>query len=295
MYNSEKTLAELFERTASVFGNLALNFEIIFVDDGSSDNSWSVIQQLKKENPDNIKGVRFARNYGQHNATLCGMKHATGDFILTMDDDLEFLPEDIPLLIENQKQTNSDVVYGVNRTKKIGFWRKMMTAFFRKLQLLNDKNTVRGSSFRLIKKSIANQLQQHLREFSFVDEFILWYTNNITSIDVSSGITTSKTRYKVGGLMNMSKNLVLLSSSLPLKFVTTFGFLMMLFNFLLGLIIIYRRIILAIDVKGYTSILVTLLFTSGAIIFCIGIVAEYIGKILKMSYGKPAYFESEIV
>ena len=235
MYNSEKTLAELFERTASVFGNLALNFEIIFVDDGSSDNSWSVIQQLKKENPDNIKGVRFARNYGQHNATLCGMKHATGDFILTMDDDLEFLPEDIPLLIENQKQTNSDVVYGVNRTKKIGFWRKMMTAFFRKLQLLNDKNTVRGSSFRLIKKSIANQLQQHLREFSFVDEFILWYTNNITSIDVSSGITTSKTRYKVGGLMNMSKNLVLLSSSLPLKFVTTFGFLMMLFNFLLGL------------------------------------------------------------
>lgn len=70
---------------------------------------------------------------------------------------------------------------------------------------------------------------------------------------------------------------------------------MMLFNFLLGLIIIYRRIILAIDVKGYTSILVTLLFTSGAIIFCIGIVAEYIGKILKMNYGKPAYFETEIL
>lgn len=129
VHNSEKTLAELFERTASVFGNLALNFEVIFVDDRSSDNSWSVIQRLKKENPDNVKGVRFARNYGQHNATLCGMKHATGDFILTMDDDLEFLPEDIPLLIENQKQTNSDVVYGVNRTKKIGFWRKIMTAF----------------------------------------------------------------------------------------------------------------------------------------------------------------------
>lgn len=163
------------------------------------------------------------------------------------------------------------------------------------MQLLNDKNIVRGSSFRLIKKSIADQLQQHSSEFSFVDEFILWYTNNIASIDVSNGITTSKTRYKVSGLMNMSKNLVVLSSSLPLKVVTTFGFLMMIFNFLLGLILIYRRVVLTIDVKGYTSIVVTLLFTSGAIILCIGVVAEYIGKILKMSYGKPAYFESEIV
>lgn len=295
VHNSERTLEELFQRTARVITELSDDFAVVFVDDYSNDNSWEVIRKLKDEHPQQVIGVRLSRNFGQHNATLCGIKHAQAEIIITIDDDLEFHPEDITNLLALYATGEADVIYGVDEHKKTNARRDLLTTVFRKIQLVADKKNIRGSSFRLINGGIARAITNNSREFSFIDEFLQWYTSRISVVKVTTGKPSVKSRYRIASLLGITKNLIFLSSTLPLKMVTTLGFYVMFFNFLAGIIIIFRRLVFTIDVKGYTSIVVAILFSSGAIMFCIGIVAEYIGKILKMNYNKPSYFESEIL
>lgn len=297
VFNGELFLTELCQRLSDTLHKLSSNFEIILVDDYSQDNSWEVIKELKNQFPLQVKGIKLARNYGQHNATLCGIKHAQASVIITIDDDLEFQPEDMLKLYDELRSGNYDVVYGVNKDKKTVVIRDLLTDSFRSIQKATVKNYHRGSSFRIITERIGKAILTNARDFSFIDEFILWHTNKISSIEVSHNKNNqpSKSRYKVSGLAKITKNLILISSSTPIYVVTNIGFFMMIFNFLLGLILIYRRFVLIIDVKGYTSLIVAILFTSGLILFSIGIIAEYIGKVLLVNYKKPAYFEDEII
>lgn len=293
--NSSENLMLLFQKLKDVFTQLTDSFEFIFIDDGSSDDSWSQLKSIKEQLPEKVKIIRLSRNYGQHNATLCGIKYAQGDFVITIDDDLEFDPEDILLLINAQKEQDADVVYGINKNKKTNLLRRIMTSVFRKIQWIATHEYQQGSSFRLLKNKVAKAIVKNSREFSFIDEFIGWYTNKIVTIPVVCNQPMVKSRYQNSGLANMTKNLIVISSTIPLKIVTFIGLIMMIFNFLLGIFIIIRKLLFAIDVKGFTTIVVAILFSSGVIIFSIGIVAEYIGNILKINYDKPAYFEEEVL
>lgn len=296
VYNSSSVLEELAVRLMNTLSKMNCQFEIIFVEDGSHDGSWEKIKQIKERYPSFIKGILLSKNYGQHNATLCGFAHATvseNDIIVTIDDDLEFQPEDIPLLIQKMEETNCDLVYGVPIDKKEKWLKKRLTFVFRKIQQMTEKEMVRGSSFRVIRCKIAKQTLKNQRYFSFIDEFLRWYTRKIQVVLVHTQPSKQPSRYALNGLIKITRSLVYLSSSLPLKLVTWFGFAMMIINFLIGMVIIYNRLVLTIDVKGYTSIIVTLLFSFGLLIFVMGIIAEYIGQILKMNYNKPSYFEVE--
>lgn len=297
VYNSGQVIHTLFERLDTTLSSITERFQIVFVDDGSLDDSWEAIRELKRKNSAKIKGIRLAKNFGQHNATLCGIQHCQSKFVITIDDDLEYKPEDILKLIARQKEGDFDIVYGIgsDKNKSTNFLRRFLTYIFRAIQKKFDKNYRNGSSFRLIKGEIAHKIPRHTREFSFVDEFLLWYTSSVAVQEVKVDVSPIASRYKTTGLIDLTKSLIYLSSYLPLKVATYFGFFMMLFNMLLGFFVIYRKLILKIDVKGYTSIVVTILFSTGAIIFCLGIIAEYIGKLMKMSYGKPAFNESEVL
>ncbi len=295
VHNSEELLEELFQRIEKTLNRFSQKWQVIFVDDFSKDYSWQVIKKLKESYPQVVKGVRLSRNYGQHNATLCGIKHSKAAVVITIDDDLEFSPEDIERLVEVYQKGDSDLVYGVDVTKRTNKNRDFLTALFRKMQTFFHKEPIIGSSFRLIKNEIAQAIISNARDFSYIDEFLPWYTSRITVVKIKTVKTSLKSRYKILDLIGMTKSVIFLSSNAPIKMVTIFGFLMMSINFLLGVILIITKLFFIIEVKGFTSIVVAILFSSGAIIFCIGIVAEYIGKILKMIYSKPSYFESEIL
>ena len=291
VYNSSMILEELAERLIATISQLSPNFELIFVDDASVDNSWQAIHDLRKEHGNCIRGVRLSRNYGQHNATLCGLKHTEGKFVITIDDDLEFSPEDILKLVEKQRQTNKRVVYGIDPKKKMGWMRRLMTSVFRKLEKTFNENYHRGSSFRLMEGDLARKITQHVREFSFVDEYLAWYTNSFDFVLIKTEKSSLTSRYRTHRLIDLTKDLIYLSSAVPLTIATYSGFTIMVINFLFGIRVIYKRLFLKIDVKGYTSLIVAILFSTGAIIFCLGIIAEYLGKMLKMNYGKPPYNE----
>ena len=297
VFNAESSIEELCSRLKVVLTSLNKRYQIIFVDDYSKDASWQKIQQLKKEHPETIKGIKLAKNFGQHNATLCGIYHASGDFIITIDDDLEFSPEDIPLLIQEQEKGSFDLVYGVHKKKKQTLIRKTSTVIYKSVSRLNhDDYRPDGSSFRLLTSSLAKAILIHKKNFSFIDEFVLWHTSNISSINVITTVKKKeKTRYSGWGLFILIRDLALMSSIGPLRLISLIGSLMVTINFLYGLIIIYRKFILSITVPGYTSLIVAVLFSSGIIMFGIGVVAEYLSKLIKLNYDQPSFKEAEII
>lgn len=297
VFNAEKSIEELFDRLKTTLQGLEKSFEVIFVDDFSKDKSWVLIEKLKKENNDLIKGIKLSKNYGQHNATLCGIKHALGEFIITIDDDLEFLPEDIPLLINEQEKTKVDLVYGVGPSKKSSLIRKLSRFLYTKIAKINhDDFRPNGSSFRLIKKALAKKILVHQRNFSFVDEFLLWYTSDILSVRIECKKSVNKkSRYTGWGLFILIRDLALLSSIAPLRLLSFIGSLMISVNFIYGSFLIYKKVIMSISVEGYTSLIVTILFSTGIIMFSIGVVAEYLSKLIKVSYNQPAFIEKHII
>lgn len=296
VFNAENSLSILHEQLIETLRTTNKSFEIIFVDDKSYDKSWEIIEKLKNSDP-NVKGIKLGKNFGQHNATLCGISRANGNIIITIDDDLQSKPSDIVLLLERHKQTDADLVYAEYTNSSSGIFRKLLRGFY-KLVLRNviSKNSGRGSSFRLISRKLANQLINHYEEFVFIDELCLWYTDRIEFIKTQKHKSIrKKSNYSNFRLTLMSGELAMFSSVLPLRLVTFVGGILSSATFLLGTYYIVKKFLLKIEVEGYTSLIVSILFSTGVILLALGIIAEYLSKILKSQYRKPAfYIEKEI-
>jgi len=290
VFNAAITIEKLTTRLIAVLELTGKSFEIIFVDDASHDKSWQEICQQKNKFPA-VKGIRLGRNFGQHNATLCGITRATGKFIITIDDDLEIAPEDIPLLIKKQEETDADLVYGsfTNRGKKP--IRYVLTGFYKLLsRLVEGKGRGKGSSFRLITRQLADLLITHTYEFVFIDEVCLWHTENLAFVPIKKyPAQGGKSRYSLFNLSLISGELMIFSSVFLLRIVTYAGVSLTFINFLLGLYFIIRKIFFSIDVEGYTSLIVSILFSSGLILLLLGIIAQYLSKILMSQYRKPSF------
>ncbi len=290
VYNAEKSLEELYSGLKKAISERNLSHEIILVDDFSRDGSWTIIEKLKAAD-ENVRGIQLSKNFGQHNATLCGIVKSKGEIIITIDDDLEASPADIGSLIEKQKETKAELVYAQFTNASPGFLRKFLTGiykfFTRKIQ--GDKNG-KGSSFRLITRQLADQLKNHFHEFVFIDELCLWYTRKVEFVDLKKHPSArKKSNYSIFELSLMTGDLVLFSTVFPLRMVTVIGGSLAIVNFIIGFYFIIKKFFLRVDVEGYTSLIVSILFSTGLILLAIGIVAEYLSKLLKSQYKKPGY------
>ncbi len=293
VFNAENSLNVLVSLINSYF-NDKYPFEIIFVDDYSNDDSWNVLKKIKTEF-NNITIIKLAKNFGQHGATLCGMKYAKGNFVITIDDDVEVEPKEIDKLITKQKETGDLLVYGVFKKKNNSITRSILSGLYKLVSKVEGKDKAKGSSFRLIHSKLYTQLVKNHRHFVFLDELCLWYTNEISFTPVNFNKNHfNKKRYKTKGLINITSNLILFSSSFPLKMVTYIGLLMTLINFGFGSYFIVKKLFFRIDTPGFSAIIVSVLFSSGLIILSIGIIAQYIRHMLRKLNNVPSYNELEI-
>jgi undecaprenyl-phosphate 4-deoxy-4-formamido-L-arabinose transferase len=290
VFNSEKTIEELFVRISKLFDLMHYGFEVIFVDDGSSDNSWKEITKLKENNPESVKAVKLSKNFGQHNATFCGLSFAKGDFIITIDDDLQTPPEEISKLIETMINDGSDMVYGYYKNKKHSPFRNAGSTMMKKTGKLLKKSKGEGSSFRLFTKELAEKIMMHSQNFVFIDELLLWYTDDISFTAVehikrkegSSGYSNLK-------LINLALNLMVYYSAIPLKIMTWGGLFSSVVSFLIGVYFLLRKIIFHHVPVGYTSLIVAILFSTSLIIFSLGIIGEYIYRMYMLQNKKPSF------
>ncbi|MEO6883138.1 MAG: glycosyltransferase family 2 protein [Bacteroidia bacterium] len=290
VFNSERNLQELFQRIDAAFSKLENSYQLILIDDGSSDKSWLEIDKLKRENPSKIIGIKLAKNFGQHNAILCGFHFCKGDLVLTMDDDLQHPPEEIEKLIFRQEQTNADVIYGIPINKKHAAWRNVGSNLMKKTSEYSTKKISGGSAFRLINRTITDEIKnnQHTN-FLFLDTIINWYTSHIELVDVDHHHRKAgKSGYTFFKLIQMYLNITINYTATPLKLMTYGGLFFSIITFIFGVHFIAKKILHHAPL-GYTSIIVSVLFGTSLILFCLGIIGQYLYKLYQLQNKKPPY------
>lgn len=289
VFNSSLILSELFSRLKAVMENTGRSYEVIFSDDCSLDNSWEVLRQLKEEDPGIITAIQLSKNYGQHSATICGMSFAKGNLVITMDDDLQHPPEEIPKLLDAYRNEKSDVVYGVFQKKEHSMMRNAGSYSMKQASKHLRKGKGKGSSFRLISRGIIDKFKHHDQYFIFIDELILWYTDDIAFVPVEHHKRKhNKSTYSKGKLFHLFSNLVFFYTNVPLKLMVYGGMIISFFTFLIGIQFILKKIFFNIPL-GYTSLIVTILFSTSIIIFSLGVIGEYLSRMYQLQNKRPLY------
>jgi glycosyltransferase involved in cell wall biosynthesis len=296
VFNSQPSLEELSAGLLVVFSEMEKNFELIFVDDCSTDQSWQILQKIQSQNRGIVRIIRLSRNFGQHNATLCGMRYAKGQAIITIDDDLQTPPEEIRQLIRVYEETGCDVVYGVAANKKSHSLLRNAGSRLIKESSRSLRNTPgEGSSFRLIRSGITKQMAEHTSFFVFIDEMLLWYTDNIRFVPVTHlPRKYDQSNYSVYKLWKLVANLVIFYTDAPLKVMVYGGFFTSFISFVMGVIYIIKKLFFDVPL-GYTSLIVAILFSTSIILFSLGIIGEYLNRIYKVQNRKPPYAIKNII
>ena len=296
VYNSQKTLEELCSRIEQTMYALQVTWQIILVNDHSSDGSWSIIKALKDKYADKLTAINLAKNFGQHKALLCGFQFSTGDFIITIDDDLQFFPEDIPLLIDKGRETNADLVYGwYQNSRKHSMIRRKGSNFVAFIFEKFGNTKGQGSSFKLIKKNVADKVKDYNHAYTFLDEVISWHTARVAHAHVRHAPRREgESGYSIFKLIFISLNLIFGYTTVPLRFMTWFGFI----SFWICLIFICYFLYLKFTQStqlGFTAVMVTIFMSTGLILFSLGIIGEYLNRLINLQNKKPSYLVKEVL
>ena len=260
IFNSYKSIEELFERIVFSFQHVEGDFELIFVDDNSKDNSWEILKKIKNNSKFNIKIIRLSRNFGQHNATVCGIRESKGNIIITIDDDLEQPPESIPDLINEFKIKDYDLLYGIPNKDKKPIFRKLTSYFWRKFSKITAQGFGDGSSLRVMKKILADNLKRHNESFIYIDSVLPWYTDNFGVKKINYNARKfGNSNYSKSKLANLQIDIIVVYSALPLRLMIYGGFIVSFLSFWLGIWFIFKKIFIGTP-QGYTSLVVLILF-----------------------------------
>jgi undecaprenyl-phosphate 4-deoxy-4-formamido-L-arabinose transferase len=294
VYNSEASLPELFERLEQVMKSTGKPYEIMFIDDGSQDGSWQVLQELKSAHPGPVTAIRLAKNFGQHSATFCGFNFAKGDYIITIDDDLQCPPEEIPSLIKRMEETDAELVYGVFDKKQHSVTRNIGSHTFKRVSSLMGRPK-EGSSFRLISANIIQKLIIHHQNFVFIDEILHWYTDYVALTTVAHHPRKYKrSGYSPRKIWGLLANIMIYYTTIPLKLMIYGGLASSVFFFVLSLTFAAKKIFFNVPL-GYTSLIVAILFSTSLILLSLGVIGEYLSRIYMVQNKKPLYSIKKVI
>jgi len=290
VYRSETILPELVSRLESVLTAIADKFELILVNDCSPDHSWEVICDLV-EQYSWVRGINLMRNYGQHNALLCGIRACHGDVIVTMDDDLQHPPEEIPKLLA-KLASGHDVVYATPRQEQHGLGRDF-ASWFTKIALQNVMGAEiarQVGAFRAFRAQVAAAFRHYEGSFVSIDVLLTWGTNRFASIPVNhSPRKQGASGYTVRKLMTHAMNMMTGFSTTPLQIASLIGFLFTLFGVLVLVYVLIRYFLHGDPVPGFPFLASIVALFSGAQLFALGIIGEYLARMHFRAMQKPPY------
>ena len=288
VYNSQATIKALVEKIFNTFNSY--KFEIILVNDCSKDKSEELCLGLC-DVYNNIKFISLRKNVGEHNAVICALNYAVGDYVLIMDDDLQNEPREALKLLEHI-ENGYDVVYSKYKKKKHNIFRNIGSKFndIVATWLLNKPKGLYLSSFKVMTKDIVREIIKYKGPFTYIDGLILRLTDNISSVFVEHyNRESGDSNYTFKKLISLWLNMFINFSINPLRLFTFFGITLSLFSFLLGLYFMIEKFLYPNIILGWTSIIVSILFLSGIQISFLGLLGEYVGKHYLHSNGSPQY------
>jgi undecaprenyl-phosphate 4-deoxy-4-formamido-L-arabinose transferase len=287
VYRGEKLVEPLVERLSKSLPTFAKKYEVILVNDGSPDGSWGVIEQLAKKYKW-VRGIRLMRNYGQHNATLCGVRLAQFDVIVTMDQDLQHPPEEIPVLLA-ELEKGFDVVYGAPKKLPQGFLRNLMTANMKNIlaNVMGVPSVKNISAFRAFHTHLRSAFENFQSPTMIVDVLLSWGTTRFTSVQVN--IAEAQTsNYNFSTLVKAAMLILIGFSTKPLRLASWIGFMMTLFG--VGVFIYVMVIYFTVgSLPGFPFLAAIIALFSGAQLFALGIFGEYLARMFDRSMDRPPY------
>jgi undecaprenyl-phosphate 4-deoxy-4-formamido-L-arabinose transferase len=290
VYNSEDTLPELLERLAAVLPRVAKQYEVILVNDGSRDRSWQVIQGLCATHPW-LRGIDLMRNYGQGNALLRGIHAARYEVTVTMDDDLQNPPEEIPLLLSELEQ-GYDIVYGYSESEGHDKRRTFASRLIKRIMRLIVKapGIERSGPFRAFLTALREGFARYKNPYVSIDVLISWSTTKYGYVPVRhEQRKAGRSNYTFGKLVTHTLNLLLGFSTLPLRLASWLGFTITLFGVGVFLYVIGRMLLFGSPVQGFTFLASIISIFSGVQLFSLGIIGEYLARMYVQMMSRPVY------
>jgi glycosyltransferase involved in cell wall biosynthesis len=295
IYNEEGNILKLFERLQQVITGLNAEAEYIFINDGSRDDSITLIRELASGNS-SVRYINFARNFGHQIAVTAGLDHCSGNAAVIIDADLQDPPELIAALYKKWTE-GFEVVYAKRRSREGESLFKKMTArmFYRMLQKITSINIpVDTGDFRLIDTKIVEVLRKMPEQHKFLRGQISWIGFRQTFVEYDRDARyAGKTGYTIRKMLRLAIDGITSFSNLPLKFASVAGFIVSGIAFIMILYALYSRFISKDYVPGWTSLMLAVLFIGGVQLICIGIIGEYISRLGSNVRNRPLYIISE--
>lgn len=293
VYNSEHTLEELYTRLSKVFDETVQRpFELILVDDGSKDRSYEVMQELHKKDS-RVKIIQMSRNFGQHPAIFCGFANSKGDFIITMDDDLQHPPEEIPKLISVMDERDDvDAIIASYEGRHHGPIRKLGTkvSVWATSKMLGKDPNLQITSFRLIRRFLVEAIIQTSTYQPQIGNLLVQTSNHIINVPVHHAARAyGHSGYSFKKLTKALLYDITAHSAFPLIVVRNIGILSFFSSVILGLVFFIRYLMYGASVEGWTSLMLVLLAFFGITLLSIGIMGIYLMNILNESKKLPHY------
>jgi glycosyltransferase involved in cell wall biosynthesis len=289
VYNGDASVAELCRRLGEVLPHIAMQHEIILVNDGSRDRSWEVISELSSRSP-TVRGLNLMRNYGQHNALLCGIRAAKYNVIVTLDDDLQHPPEEIPRLLARLEE-GFDVVYGAPKTEQNGVMRALASRITRLAlsSAIGGEVAKNVSAFRVFRTQLREAFADYQSPFVSIDVLLTWATTRFGATTVPFQQRHSgASNYTFAKLVRHALDMMTGFSTAPLQLASLIGFTCTLFG--IGVFLyVFVRYCLEGSVPGFPFLASIIAIFSGAQLFALGVIGEYLARMHFRSMKRPAY------
>jgi glycosyltransferase involved in cell wall biosynthesis len=289
VFNSAEILGKTIAQTVGFFEEEQLEYELVLVNDGSVDSSWQVICENAAKN-DRIVGINLLQNYGQHTANLCGLDHSTGDYVITLDDDLQNPPAEIIHLIRKASEGH-DVVFGVFQTKRHSLWRQLGSKMISALNthIFRKPPGLTVSNFRILRRDVVDRICAQHGHYPYTTGLALSFSNNPANVTVDHHAREiGKSSYSLLRICRLVAVILFSYSSFPLRLMAGMGFAISAGSFLVAASYLIKNLAMGSAVPGWTTLIVLLSFFNGVTILMLSMLGEYVIRILnQISTSRP--------
>lgn len=282
VYNSQDSLRELYERLDATFTAMKRSFEVIFVNDGSTDDSLAVLKELHRDSGD-IRVIDLYKNHGQQIALMSGFQYCTGDVVVTMDDDLQHSPEDIPVMYERLRE-GYDSIFGSFEAKQHRIDANVGSALIRSVNrsLFDPPPGLRMSAFRLIKSEVIDVIKHVRTPFPYVTGMILSTTDRVGNVTVQHDERRyGSSGYSFRSRARLSRDLLINYSALPLRLMGYLGLFASVVGSIMGGFFMVRQLMGGQAPAGWTTLVVLVSFFSAVMFMMLFVIGEYLSRILR--------------
>ncbi|MFC1976440.1 glycosyltransferase family 2 protein [Chloroflexota bacterium] len=296
VYNSATIVGQTIDHTVSFFEKHNLAYELILVNDASPDQSWEVLREKAQANP-HLIAVNFLKNYGQHTAVFCGLQQSTGDYVITMDDDLQNPPEEIIHLIDKANQGH-DLVFGRFRAKQHAGYRRMGSLLIGVIneRLFHKPDDLVLTNFRMIRRDVVDRMCAYQTIYPYIPGLALMFSANPANVWVEhKPRAVGGSNYNFFKIAELVMRILFNYSSFPLRLVSLIGGLIAGLSFLLGLYFLGKAIFIGTSVPGWASVVVLLAFFNGITILILSMLGEYTVRLLHQTSQAQSYHIKETI